>query len=94
MSDLRGKLILPRLSAHPSDPKQGEAYFNTVDGKIWWYTGSAWVSATGGGGGSGTDIVFVQDAAPSGVLPPEYLWVQTNIGGPGGDFSFWIEDGS
>lgn len=37
--------------------------------------------------------LFVQDAAPGGTLPSQYVWVQTNMGVSGEDFAFWVEDG-
>lgn len=47
----------------------------------------------GPAGAAGPGNLFVQNAAPSGTLPSQYLWVQTNLGVSGEDITFWVEDG-
>lgn len=37
-----------QLGAAPSSPVKGQLYFNTADNTLWWWDGSAWVSARGG----------------------------------------------
>lgn len=51
MPEVVGRLRTPRLAAAPASPAQGELYFDTATSKLYWWSGSAWVDATGGGGG-------------------------------------------
>jgi hypothetical protein len=37
-----------QLGAAPSSPVKGQLYYNTADNTLWWWDGSAWVSARGG----------------------------------------------
>ena len=37
-----------QLGAAPSSPVTGQLYYNTADNTLWWWDGSAWVSARGG----------------------------------------------
>jgi hypothetical protein len=37
-----------QLGTAPSSPVKGQLYFNTADNTLWWWDGSAWVSARGG----------------------------------------------
>lgn len=37
-----------QLGTAPSTPVKGQLYFNTADNTLWWWDGSAWVSARGG----------------------------------------------
>lgn len=54
--------------------------------------GSVTISGTGGGG-SGTQQVFVQAAAPVVEVGIPYIWYQTGLGPLGQDMSIWVEDG-
>lgn len=51
MPEILGRLRPPRLAAAPASPAVGEMYFNTATSKLYWWSGSAWVDASGGGGG-------------------------------------------
>lgn len=44
-------------TAAPSTPtlRPGDTYYNTTDGQLYIYTGSAWVAS---GGSSGTQLIF------------------------------------
>jgi hypothetical protein len=49
MPEILGRLRTPRLAAAPASPAQGELYFDTATSKLYWWDGTAWVDATGGG---------------------------------------------
>jgi hypothetical protein len=46
------------LSGAPASPVTGQLYYNTGDNTLYWYDGTAWVSARGG-------VAAVPDASPS-----------------------------
>ena len=50
MPEVVGRLISPRLAAAPTTPTKGELYFDTSTNKLYWWDGTIWVDATGGGG--------------------------------------------
>ena len=52
MPDITGRLRPPRLAAAPASPALGELYFDTGLGKLLWWSGTAWIDSTGGGGGN------------------------------------------
>lgn len=58
MPEFPGRLRSPRLAAAPATPAKGEMYFDTVGNVLYWYNGTAWVSATGGApsGAAGGDL--------------------------------------
>lgn len=41
-----------QLGAAPSSPVTGQLYYNTGDNTLYWWNGTAWISASGGGGGA------------------------------------------
>jgi hypothetical protein len=43
--------VMENLSAAPSSPVKGQLYMNTTDNTLYWWDGSAWRSALGGGTG-------------------------------------------
>lgn len=49
MPEILGRLRTPRLSAAPSSPALGEMYYDTGTNKLYWWNGTAWIDATGGG---------------------------------------------
>ena len=57
MPDIVGRLRTPRLSAAPSSPAVGEVYYDTGTNILYWWNGTSWVSASGGGAGS-ADLVY------------------------------------
>ena len=44
----RAAIRAHQLGAAPSSPVTGQLYYNTADNTLWWWDGSAWVSARGG----------------------------------------------
>jgi hypothetical protein len=54
MPEIVGRLRTPRLASAPSSPQVGEAYYNTTDNTLYWWNGTAWISASG----SGADLVY------------------------------------
>jgi len=53
MPEIVGTLKTPRLAAAPSSPVAGQMYFDTVANVLYWWNGTAWVSASGS-----TDLVY------------------------------------
>lgn len=51
MPEIVGRLRTPRLPSAPATPIVGEMYYNTATNLLYWWNGTAWVSASGGGGG-------------------------------------------
>lgn len=91
MPDVTGTLRPPRLAAAPSSPVAGQIYFNTADNALYWWTGTAWVSArervlqikvvddtTGLTTGDGKAIVCVSDDLNGLVLVDADAYVTTN----------------
>ena len=52
MPSVVGRLLAPRLSSPPGSPSVGEMYYDTSTSKLFWWNGTRWFDATGGGGGS------------------------------------------
>jgi len=48
MPQFTGRLRTPRLSAAPSSPVTGEMYYDTGTNTLYWWNGTAWISASGG----------------------------------------------
>jgi hypothetical protein len=56
MPEIPGTLKPPRLATAPAAPAEGQLYYDTVAHKLLWWDGSAWVQATGSGGGGGITL--------------------------------------
>jgi hypothetical protein len=56
MPEIVGRLRTPRLASAPSSPAVGEVYYDTATNILYWWNGTAWISA--GGGGAGADLVY------------------------------------
>lgn len=77
-----GRLRSPRLTSPPASPVQGEMYFDTGANKLYWWSGTAWIDASGGsappevflGPGptppSGSQVLWIDTAAAAPVVPP------------------------
>lgn len=55
-NELQNAVIQP-LAVPPADPSPGQIYFDTVDGRLKQWNGSAWVSGGGSNGGGAVDSV-------------------------------------
>jgi hypothetical protein len=51
MPEVTGSLIVPRQSAAPVAPVTGQLYYDTDDNVLYWWNGTAWISASSGAGG-------------------------------------------
>jgi len=71
MPAIVGTLIPPQLAAAPSSPVDGQLYFDTALDKLFWWSGSAWVPATGAA------EVYEQPAAPASPSVGA-LWIDTD----------------
>lgn len=71
--DILGTLRPPRLpsAGKPASPAKGELYFDTDTNVLYWWSGTAWVSA------SGTSVVFEQPNDP-GAQPVGTIWIDTD----------------
>jgi len=49
MPEFTGRLRTPRLPSAPASPVVGELYYDTSTNILYWWNGTAWVSASGGG---------------------------------------------
>src|SRR4029077_4179119 len=58
MPEIVGRLRTPRLSAAPSSPVVGEMYYDTGTNILYWWNGTTWISASGGGGGATLDLKY------------------------------------
>lgn len=58
MPEIVGRLRTPRLASAPATPAVGEMYYNTATNTLYWWNGTAWVSASGG---AGADLVYNGD---------------------------------
>lgn len=76
-----GRLRSPRLSSPPASPAQGEMYFDTGANKLYWWSGTAWVDASGG---SAPPEVFTGPGTPPGS---QVLWIDTDEVPAGGGLS-------
>lgn len=74
MPDFPGRLRTPRLPSAPSAPVPGEMYYDTGTSTLFWWDGSTWKSASGGGG---TAEVNISTDGPSPRVA-ELLWVDTD----------------
>ena len=54
MPEFTGRLRTPRLASAPSTPVAGEMYYDTTTSTLYWWNGTAWVSASGGGASDAT----------------------------------------
>ena len=71
-----GRLRSPRLTSPPASPAQGEMYFDTGANKLYWWSGTAWVDASGG---SAPPEVFTGSSTPPGS---QVLWIDTGTPAP------------
>jgi len=73
-----GVPYIPVLSESPTPTSIGALYFNSVDNKLYWYTGNQWMTAT--------TLVLVPLTAPDGTLvvnitsPSGRVWMDRNLG--------------
>jgi hypothetical protein len=49
MPEVTGRLRPPRISAAPASPALGELYYDTGTNSLYWWNGTAWIAAAGGG---------------------------------------------
>ena len=49
MPDIVGRLRTPRLASAPATPAVGEMYYNTTTNILYFWNGTAWTAASGGG---------------------------------------------
>lgn len=54
-------IIVPRLTADPSSPINGEMYYNITNNKFRVYENGAWTDSVGGGGGNWWETVLLND---------------------------------
>jgi hypothetical protein len=73
MPDFPGRLKTPRLAGAPAAPTVGEMYYNTGTNKLYWYNGTTWIDATGGG----APEVSIGANAPSPRVG-EVIWIDTD----------------
>jgi hypothetical protein len=66
MPEFTGRLRTPRLSSAPASPVVGEMYYDTTTNILYWWNGTAWISASGGGG-AGSDILRYDGAFVAGT---------------------------
>lgn len=64
MPEIVGRLRTPRLASAPVSPAVGEMYYNTATNILYWWNGTAWVSASGG---AGADILRYDGAFVAGT---------------------------
>jgi hypothetical protein len=62
MPDIVGRLRTPRLSAAPSSPVVGEMYYDTTTNILYWWNGTVWTSASGGGAVGSTKYSYTFSA--------------------------------
>lgn len=78
MPEILGRLRPPRLAGSaPATPVKGEMYMDTTANILYWWNGSAWVSASGI-----SSEVNISTAGPSPRVG-ELLWVDTDDSFPG-----------
>lgn len=70
--------VIQNLSTAPSNPKEGQVYYNTIDNKMYMWNGTAWVDATSQGAiyTPGTGIA-VSDANVISVAAPTLVNLST-----------------
>ena len=49
MPEFKGRLRTPRLPSAPASPITGEMYYDTTTNILYWWNGTAWTAAAGGG---------------------------------------------
>lgn len=64
MPQITTTLIPPKLPGAPGSPTTGQMYYDTGTNILYWYNGTAWIPAQGGGGGSASaNTVTITQAA-------------------------------
>lgn len=88
-------LTLQNSDTAPSNPTEGQTYFNTTNHKLYYYNGTEWVDMTGSGSGSGMstrktiitcdlpDLVSISDDEAVDIAENDYLTIypESNIYG-------------
>jgi len=59
--------VMQNLAAAPLSPVKGQVYFDSTSNILYWWNGSAWVSAAGGNVGNGTNAAEYTYVGGSGV---------------------------
>ena len=74
MPEIVGTLRTPRLAIAPVAPALGEVYYNTTDNKLYWWNGTTWKDASGGGAVAAPEVFIGPEAPPS----TQVLWIDTD----------------
>ena len=56
-------IVVHKLASAPSNPAEGQLYFNTTDDKLYFYDGTTWVATSGSSGSSLTGLTVTLTVA-------------------------------